>query len=67
MKKVLKCLAAVVLFLVLLLIIYVIYVFAAYERLPDKLPLEIGRVEAGTSDGSSAAEDNTESQDDVMS
>ncbi len=67
MKKVLKCLAAVVLFLVLLLIIYVIYVFAAYERLPDKLPLEIGRVEAGTSDGSSAAEDNTVSPDDVMS
>ncbi len=44
MKKVLKCTAAIVIILLLVLLAYVIYVFAAYDRLPDQMPLEIDKV-----------------------
>lgn len=43
MKKALKCIAAIVILFLLVLAAYVIYVFAAYDRLPDNLPLEISR------------------------
>ena len=41
MKKAVKWIAAVFIIMVLALIGYVIYVFAAYDRLPDRMTLEV--------------------------
>ena len=45
MKKAVRYTAIILIILVLILAGYVIYVFAAYERLPDKLTLEVNKVE----------------------
>ena len=45
MKKAVRYTAIILIILVLILAGYVIYVFAAYERLPDKLTLEVNRIE----------------------
>ena len=51
MRKTGKRIAVIALILILILVVYVIYVFAVYDRLPDKLALEVYRVETGTDDG----------------
>ena len=45
MKKAVRYTAIILIILVLILAGYVIYVFVAYERLPDKLTLEVNKVE----------------------
>lgn len=41
MKKIMKWIGIVIVFLLAVLAVYVIYVFAAYDRLPDKLELNV--------------------------
>lgn len=50
MKKVWKWIGIILAVIAVFLIAYVIYVFAAYHRLPDKLPLEVGKTGKVTED-----------------
>lgn len=55
MKKVLKYTAIVMLIVSLVLIGYISYVFIAYDRLPDRLALEISQNKAVEEDGAASA------------
>ncbi len=48
MKRALKWAAVILAVILVIIIAYIIYVFAAYHRLPDKLPLEVEKSGEGT-------------------